>query len=60
VCKQKEEEEEGGLPSYSQAVLQERGPGSSRSSRATRVIQESGEEVEMEVEGGRAGTSREE
>jgi len=57
VCKQKEEEEEGGLPSYSQAVLQERGPGSSRSSR---VIQESGEEVEMEVEEGRAGTSREE
>jgi len=61
VCKQKEEEEEGGLPSYSQAVLQERGPGSSRSSRSSRSLQESGEEVEVEeVEGVRAGTSREE
>lgn len=61
VCKQKEEEEEGGLPSYSQAVLQERGPGSSRSSR---VLQERGaaevEEIEEMEEGGRAGTSREE
>ena len=45
VCKQKAEEEEGGLPSYSQAVLQERG--------------EAEEEEEVE-EQGRAGTSREE
>jgi len=45
VCKQKAEEEEGGLPSYSQAVLQERGVG---------------EEEEEEVEEGQAGKSREE
>ena len=44
VCKQKAEEEEGGLPSYSQAVLQEMGRG----------------EEEEEVEEGRAGPSREE
>ena len=48
VCKQKAEEEEGGLPSYSQAVLQEMGRG------------EEEEEVEVDVEEGRAGPSREE
>lgn len=60
VCKQKAEEEEGGLPSYSQAVLQERGVSPSSSSR---VLQERGveeEEEEMEEEEGRSsGTIRE-
>ena len=45
MCKQKAQQEEGGLPSYNQAVLQERGAGEE---------EEEGTELEEE---GRDGTS---
>merc|ERR1719234_2044200 len=49
VCKQKAEEEEGGLPSYIQAVLQERG-----------AVEEEVEGTELEEEGRDGTSSREE